>query len=572
MICLLRHHLLLTAAFWALFPKAAFGFSFTLENSSPKQCEEVEIKWSGGQSPWSLTIIPAFDYPTTVSIPTSSYDNNTNTGSYNWTVNYPSGTNFVIMMSDGSGTGTGGVSPLNKVSGTYSSSCTLRSTSTDFLFYLNETSLTQCEPVDIYWDASAVSPVSILGAIPGGQVFQLVSTDKAATSLVWNTNIQSGTKVILAAFDSGTHQQGGSSDLLTIQGSSDNSCIDSSSPSSTSSSSQATQTGTPANSGGGTKTNVGGVKTVTAITTETASPGGAAGLSTGAIVGIVVSAVLAAAVLQIALIWFCCRRQIKALIYHRREMRGQEVKPGGDVDLGLASRNSYSSVRDPDQRTMTGIYATEATRSSRYSNAARSGVPLSGSGDDFDAASSISPFWDGAAAVPPRSNSNASMAASNRPPTIGALGFDSDTDSLVPPRALSLHDRRRNDSLSSYSIIVPETIGEGDYPSPAISNTTLSPLVPGSPNLAATGSNSNRNMTKAQMAASLNAHNPDESAPTGDDFEGRLPPQHAPTGGFRRHEDAGRIDAPPPNENEESVEDLPPMYMPEWENDSQRQS
>lgn len=97
---------------------------------------------------------------------------------------------------------------------------------------------------------------------------------------VWNTNIQSGTKVILAAFDSGTHQQGGSSDLLTIQGSSDNSCIDSSSPSSTSSSSQATQTGTPANSGGGTKTNVGGVKTVTAITTETASPGGAAGYVT----------------------------------------------------------------------------------------------------------------------------------------------------------------------------------------------------------------------------------------------------------------------------------------------------
>lgn len=295
-------------------------------------------------------------------------------------------------------------------------------------------------------------------------------------------------------------------------------------------------------------------------------------LSTGAIVGIVVSAVLAVAVLQIALVWFCCRRQIKALIYHRREMRGQEVKPGGDVDLGLASRNSYSSVMGSDQRPMTGDYATEAARSSRYSNAAHSGVPRSGSGDDFDAVSSISPFWDGAAAVPPRSNSIASMVASSRPPTIGALGFDSDADSLVPPRALTLHDRGRNDSLSSSSIFIPETIGEGGgYPSPAISHTTLSPLVPGSPNLGATGSNTtNRNMTKAQMATSLNAHNPDESASTGDDFGTRLPPQHAPTGGFRRHEDAGRIDAPPPDE--ESVEDLPPMYMPEWENDSQRQT
>ncbi|OXG22911.1 hypothetical protein C367_03838 [Cryptococcus neoformans Ze90-1] len=570
MICFLRHPLLPIAAL-ALFSKAVLGFSFTLENTSPKQCEEVEIKWSGGQSPWSLTIIPAYDYPTTVSIPSSSYDGNTNTGSYNWTVNYPSGTSFVIMMSDGSGTGTGGVSPLYKISGTSSSSCNLRSASTDFLFYLNETSLTQCDPVEIYWDASAVSPVSILGAIPGGQVFQLVSADGDTTSLVWNTNIQSGTKVIFAAFDSGTHKQGGSSDLLTIGGSSDSSCIDSSSPSSTSSASQATQTGTSANSSSGTKTNVGGVKTVTAITTETASPGGAAGLSTGAIVGIVVSAVLAVAVLQIALVWFCCRRQIKALIYHRREMRGQEVKPGGDVDLGLASRNSYSSVRLSDQTPVTGdYYAAEAARSSHYSNAAHSGVPRSGSGDDFDAASSISPFWDGAAPVPPRSNSIASMVASSRPPTIGALGFDSDTDSLVPPRPLTLHDRGRNDSLSNSSILIPETIGEGGYPSPAISHTTLSPLVPGSPNLGATGSNSNRNMTKAQMATSLNAHNPDESAPAGEDFGARLPPQNAPTGGFRRHEDAGRIDAPPPNE--ESVEDLPPMYMPEWENDSQRQS
>lgn len=61
MICVLRHHLLLTAAYLALFSKAALGLSFTLENSSPKQCEEVEIKWSGGQSPWSLTIIVSLE-------------------------------------------------------------------------------------------------------------------------------------------------------------------------------------------------------------------------------------------------------------------------------------------------------------------------------------------------------------------------------------------------------------------------------------------------------------------------------------------------------------------------------
>lgn len=56
MVCFLRHPLLPITAL-ALFSKAVLGFSFTLENTSPKQCEEVEIKWSGGQSPWSLTII-----------------------------------------------------------------------------------------------------------------------------------------------------------------------------------------------------------------------------------------------------------------------------------------------------------------------------------------------------------------------------------------------------------------------------------------------------------------------------------------------------------------------------------
>lgn len=60
MICFLRHPLLSIAAL-ALFSKVVLGLSFTLENTSPKQCEEVEITWSGGQSPWSLTIIVSLE-------------------------------------------------------------------------------------------------------------------------------------------------------------------------------------------------------------------------------------------------------------------------------------------------------------------------------------------------------------------------------------------------------------------------------------------------------------------------------------------------------------------------------
>ncbi|KAK8843337.1 hypothetical protein IAR55_006992 [Kwoniella newhampshirensis] len=528
---------LLSALVSALFaPSLAFGLSFSLSSDRPTQCGQVQINWSGGQAPFSLVIIPVYDYPTTLSIPNDNFDTNTGRGSYIWTVNYPANTTFVAMMSDGTGTGTGGVSPLHTVGqSSNSSSCSVRSTDTDFLFYLNSTSVTQCAPVEIYWDNSAVTPVSIIGAIPGGQAFQLVSTNSKTSSLVWDTNIVEHTQIVLAAFDSGSRGQGGSSNLMTVGGSNDRSCIDDASPSSTTAG--AVETGTRTSGGAG-------VKTVTAITTETAKPKGAAGLSTGAIVGIVVSAVLTVVALQVALLWFCCRRQIRSLIYHRREMRGQEVKPGGEVDLGLASRHS-TTLDDP--------YATlsPSHRSTGYSIAQSRSA-----GDDLDAASDISPFWDGAAM-----RTSASISGLRTAPTLPTIRTEDSSWDLEPPRAPHTGGHGRNDSYSSMGLSISETF-EGSPSSPSLSNDSpTSPLVGYRPPPASTSSR--QNLTKAQMAASLSTQNPDPS-PSGPPGEGqfgaRLPPQEAPSGGFRRHEDAG------------PVEDLPPMYRPEWETDSPRSS
>ncbi|WRT69025.1 uncharacterized protein IL334_006007 [Kwoniella shivajii] len=539
--------MLLSALVTTLFLPLTLGFSFSLQNTSPAQCSSENITWTGGQTPFSLTIIPAFDYPTTISVPDSNYDSSSGKGSYSWTVNYPSDTQFVVMMSDGSGTGTGGVSPLYKVqSSSSSSSCNLRSEKTDFLFYLNETSLTQCDPVQIYWDNSAVTPVSILGAIPGGQVFQLVSANDKTSSLVWNTNIASSTQIIIAAFDSGEYGNGGSSALMTIGSSSDNTCINDASPSSTTA-------GTPTSTG--TKTgSVGGVKTVTSITTQTAIPKGAAGLSTGALVGIVVSAVLVVIALQGALLWFCCRRQIRSLIYHRREMRGQEVKPGGEVDLGLASRNS-GSYEEEDPYAALGTGTGARTRSSRYS--------MSRSRSRDDAASSVSPFLGLGNTTPPTNLNNQNA------PTL-----DLDLDPPIRGTGIGTHGHGRNDS---FALSIGQSLNDMDLtPSPSLSNngySSSSPLFPShhypSTTSRSNNGNSNGTMTKAQMAASLSASNPD---PTYSQFgDTRLPPQDAPSGGFRRHEDAGPMQRS--NEEEEppaEVEDLPPLYKPEWETDSQR--
>jgi len=44
-----------------------------------------------------------------------------------------------------------------------------------------------------------------------------------------------------------------------------------------------------------------------------------------------------------------------------------------------------------------------------------------------------------------------------------------------------------------------------------------------------------------------------------------------PSGGFRRHEDAGRVEPSlPPGAAQSEVEELPPLYQPEWEDGSGR--
>ncbi|WVR09085.1 hypothetical protein IAU60_006146 [Kwoniella sp. DSM 27419] len=533
------------------------AFSFTFDDN-PTQCNGATLSWTGGQAPYNMTIIPSYDYPYTLALPDVAYNSTSGRGNYKWVVSYPAGTEFVVMMSDGTGTGTGGVSPLYKVTGTQSANCQLRSTHTDFMFYLNETALTQCNPVNMYWDNTATSPVAIIGAIPGGQVFQLVSANSVTRSLVWDTNIAAGTQVILAAFDHGAYGNGGTSALMTIGASSDSSCLDDSSPSSTTAGSP-TATGT-------TSGKVGGVKTVTSVTTQTAIPKGAAGLSTGAIVGIALSAVMVVLAIQVALFWFCCRRHLKALIYHRREMRGKEIKPGGEVDLGLATRGSGMDYEDDDDPYSAQPFGAGAGGGSAKPGSARH------RDDRLDPAYAISPFLD----------HNIARQTSGTPPTIGSMDFDFDLPRI--PGGLERRD--------SFADSIGQSLHELDLaPSPSLSATGFSPTSPLVPtrsshtlptrtfasspaqgHSSAHGQGPIGSMSKAQLAASLSTANPDrpsqpELRAEPESFGAKSPPQRAPPGGFRRHEDAGPVPRRlvSHGEQDQDVEDLPPLYRPEWD-------
>jgi hypothetical protein len=284
---------------------------------------------------------------------------------------------------------------------------------------------------------------------------------------------------------------------------------------------------------------------------------------TGTIIGTVVGVIIAALIAQAVLVWFCCRRQLAALLASRRQSRIRQTK-GGDLDLLSTGRRSVVLDDDAD-------WALDGTGAARRADRGRDG-------EYVNVDSSVSPFWDGAAIG---SRSGASTPRYDGEPSPN--GYDR------PPLP------RLQTALSSGSIEHPLS-GRYDYDS--TTTMTDSPTGPLAPARTSTPSSSRPlgSLTKAQLAAALSPTNPDsphDSDPTDplspdynsnlhsqlsyanvdaplqprtrqrDQYGERQPPQSAPRGGFRRHQDAGPI--PRVTRPADDVEDLPPLYEPDWD-------
>lgn len=306
-------------------------------------------------------------------------------------------------------------------------------------------------------------------------------------------------------------------------------------------------------------------------------------LSTGAIVGIAMSAVVVVLALQAALLWFCCRRQLMALISHRRQMKEErQVKPGS-VDLLADPEHEGgdhpTSLHEAQRRNSLANRLSLTSRS-------RGGETLANrsSTDDTLDMQSISPFWD--TQSPVTRNSGLGNGPFESPPE--------DADLALPPVAPFGRLGRghsRDSSLGTYSISSnqPLTLSTDVSPFPSMNFSPVSPDLAtlqvnntSHPRLPGVG---NQPQTKAQMAAALSTANPDRVPSPGTSqarnnqaagFGPRLPRHEAPSGGFRRHEDAGRIPLDDEDEEDSShdrepppeVEELPPLYKPEWESES----
>ncbi|KAI0918602.1 hypothetical protein AcV5_002549 [Taiwanofungus camphoratus] len=303
----------------ALLPSFSFAFSFNF-TSIPQQCQELSLAISGsGKPPYSVLIIPFGPSPLPNAVEARRIFevqfNGTST-SASFLLNYPANSQFVAVVSDDTGFGTGGTSVAATVQSSSASSCfnATQNVSPDFDFSIVPANqLVQCTPTRIWWDPSTVQGTpSFQGIIPGGQSFSipegnLTTVPEEGLGFDWSPSVRTGTTVLLIGGDNRGMGSGGSGFYIMSQGQS-TSCLNSQSPSST--------PGSPAGGSYPTSTN--------GASTNPSTGGGTSSSHTdvGAIVGGVVGGIAGAAVILIACFFIFRRR--------RETQQAQKERP---VDL-----------------------------------------------------------------------------------------------------------------------------------------------------------------------------------------------------------------------------------------------
>ena len=253
--------------------------------------------------------------------------------SYSFKLNEPAGLHFLATMYDAKGFGTGGTTGVlreialkvcgitltrRRRSGLVRRYVMPRQVSKilvspliafsnllyDFFFSIDpQTNPSQCSSMVVSWNDNVTYPLNLYGLVPSGTAFNIpVPQQKGSSGIGWPVDISSGTQFLLFMSDTGEHQTGGSTSLLTV-GSGNTNCMNSTSPRAFGSGGGSGNTGS---SGG----NIDGIGGSSSGGTDDNGSGGGSNPHTGAIVGGVLGGV-AFLVLLAILLWFCVRRNSK---------------------------------------------------------------------------------------------------------------------------------------------------------------------------------------------------------------------------------------------------------------------
>lgn len=320
------------------------------------------------------------------------------------------------QVSDSANFGSGGTSSAATVVNSSDSSCFSSTQSVQSSFVFNTDPLNQivqCTSSRLWWDPSDVQgDVRFYGIIPGGDSFNItVPSDTTqesneGTGFDWVPSIRGGTTLLLGAGDDRSLGAGGSVTYIVSQ-SSNTSCLDSSSPSSTA--------GSPA--GGSYPTS-----TAEAENGGSSSGSSSSGTNVGAIVGGVIAGIVVICAFVLALVFLRRRKRKAALNKERTDLFTENERPGGGREAEmehLAPPEPYIVPSDAAQPS-----------SSEYGGASSSGVPESSYGYGIGT---------GAARYGDRRQSQHSLLTSTeggeqgRPSTPGTSAGRSTRKSAAPP-------------------------------------------------------------------------------------------------------------------------------------------
>ncbi|KAF8168178.1 hypothetical protein B0H34DRAFT_49908 [Crassisporium funariophilum] len=200
------------------FGTVANAFSFT--NSNPTQCDNITFKWSGGQPPFRVLMIPPGGTIKNLSVPSSAFQGNE--GSFSTVLNIAENQRLVLTMSDATGVTAGGVSDVLTVGTSVGGqACDTRDPGVDFYFSL-DTDLEECKTYPFTAYEGAVQPITIVGIVPLGQSFTI--RPPIGSSFTWKNNLTAGTPVTFAMSDS-VGKIGGTSSVRVVKLSTDKSCL-----------------------------------------------------------------------------------------------------------------------------------------------------------------------------------------------------------------------------------------------------------------------------------------------------------------------------------------------------------
>jgi len=287
----------------------ASAFSFTID-TTPQQCANLSLSITGsdGTPPYSALVIPFGFSPLPNNIEArrivaQSFGSGTSTS---FKLNYPTNSQFIVVVSDSKAFGSGGTSAAAIVTSSSDSSCFDASTnvSPDFFYSIDPANtVVQCQTSFLSWNASQVQGTpTFYAVIPGGESFQIpagpvTTVTGDGTGFNWTANVRAGNTLIIGAGDDRGLNSGGSNPFTVQAGQfPSNACLNDTSPSST--------PGSPA--GGTYPTSINGSGT----------GGGGSSSKTGPIVGGVIGGIVLLSALVMLLLFFRRRKR-----FHQQQAR-----------------------------------------------------------------------------------------------------------------------------------------------------------------------------------------------------------------------------------------------------------